>query len=166
MTAPRKQAKSDSFEGLRVSEPDCYHDFRGYYWTICEDPSGDYNHDKVTVSRRDVLRGIHGDFSTTKMISCVYGEVYCVVVDKRPESKTYNEWRWTMLSHTNRRSIVLPPGVGLSYLVLSKEASVLYKLSYSGKYKDADKQFTYKWNDSELDIDWPINFPILQKRDK
>ena len=149
-----------------VESPDCYHDFRGYYWTLLKDSKQVYNHDKITISRRHTLRGIHGDFVTTKKVSCVYGEVYCVVVDKRPNSPTYDEWRWVMLTHTNRKSITIPPGVGLSYLVMSAEASILYNLSYPGDYQDVDSQFTFKWNDPDLSIDWPISDPILQKRDK
>tara|TARA_R100001509_G_scaffold165380_1_gene146763 strand:+ start:21128 stop:21628 length:501 start_codon:yes stop_codon:yes gene_type:complete len=166
MNFPKKQAKTQSFDGLVIDNPDCYHDFRGYYWTVCKDDEKIYNHDKITVSKRNVLRGIHGDFNTVKMVSCVYGEIYCVVVDKRPDSKTYDQWRWIMLSHTNRTTVKIPAGVGLSYLVTSDEATVLYKLSYRGSYQDSDNQFTYKWDDPNLGIDWPISSPILQKRDK
>jgi dTDP-4-dehydrorhamnose 3,5-epimerase len=88
-----------------------------------------------------------------------------MLVDKRTESDTYNRWCWSILSHTNRKSVVLPPGVGLGYMILSEEAAVLYKLSYEGEYQDAAEQFTFKWNDPELHIDWPHATPILQKRD-
>ena len=166
MNYTTRQITDKSFSGLRLLNPDCYHDFRGYYWTIHKDEDAKFNHDKLTVSKKDVLRGIHGDFSTTKMITCVYGEVYVVLVDKRRGSRTFNEWRWLMLSHLNRKGLIIPPGIGLSYLVVSEEASVLYKLSYEGEYQDVDDQFTFKWDDPDIGIDWPINNPILQKRDK
>ena len=163
-----QQIITDAFDGLHLLEPDCYHDFRGYYWTIYSDKTIDlvtFHHDKITVSKKNVLRGIHGDFNTTKLVSCVYGEIYCIVVDKRPHSPTYNQWLWSMLSHTNRKAVILPPGVGLGYLIMSPEAAVLYKLSYDGKYQDAQEQFTFKWNDPELSILWPSTHPILQERD-
>ena len=167
MDYTERQISTGAIEGLILLEPSCYQDFRGYYWTIYNDADHkwNFNHDKATVSKRNVLRGIHGDFKTVKMISCIHGEVYCVVVDKRPQSETYNEWRWTMLNHTNRKSIIIPPGVGLAYLVMSREAAMLYKLSYEGAYVDASSQFTYRWNDPEINIYWPINKPILQQRD-
>tara|TARA_Y100000034_G_scaffold125019_1_gene174025 strand:+ start:1034 stop:1552 length:519 start_codon:yes stop_codon:yes gene_type:complete len=167
-TFPELQIKDGAVEGLRLFQPNCYHDFRGYYWTTYNqnDVEGiTFNHDKVTVSKKDVLRGIHGDFSTTKMISCLYGEVYCIIVDKRQDSDTHNQWFWTMLTHTNRKSVLIPPGVGLGYYVVSPEATVSYKLSYEGEYKDVKEQFTYKWNDPDLAIAWPTDTPVLQRRD-
>jgi dTDP-4-dehydrorhamnose 3,5-epimerase len=52
------------------------------------------------------------------------------------------------------------------HLVLSDEATFFYKWSYPGKYPDVKDQFTLKWNDSEIGIDWPISNPIMSKRDK
>ena len=165
---PDLQINNDTILGVEVISPSCYHDFRGYYWTVHDATKSKYsfNHDKVTVTKKNVIRGIHGDFSTTKLISCLYGEIYCVVIDKRKESKTYNMWMWKMLSHTNRNAVVLPPGVGLGYLVTSHEATVLYKLAYDGEYKDVNEQFTFPWNDSEANIFWPIKEPTLQERDQ
>ena len=71
-----------------------------------------------------------------------------------------------MLSHSNRKQIILPPGVGLGYLVMSENASILYKWSYKGDYPDVEDQFTIKWNSLDFNIDWPITEPILSKRDK
>jgi dTDP-4-dehydrorhamnose 3,5-epimerase len=155
------------FDDLKIYHPNCYHDFRGYYWTIFnnKESTEEYNHDKLSVSRQHTLRGIHGDNVTTKLITCVHGEVYCVAVDNRPDSETYQEWRWTMLSHSNRRQVVLPPGVGLGYLVMNESASMLYKWSYEGNYPDIDDQFTIKWNDPKIGISWPIKTPLIQERD-
>ena len=167
MSNPEQRIFDGCYDGVKLLEPDFYEDFRGHYWTIYkEDNSGlRFNHDKATISRKNSLRGIHGDFSTTKMISCLSGEVYCVIVDNRKTSKTYNQWRWIMLTDTNKKSIILPPGVGLSYLVMSDSATVLYKLAYEGSYQDVGEQFTILWNDKNLDIFWPIDKPILQQRD-
>ena len=161
------QIEDGVFEGLHLIEPDCYQDFRGYYWTLYnqKDIPMKFNHDKVTVSKKNVLRGIHGDQKAIKFISCVYGEVYYVAVDTRESSETFGEWRWTILSHTNRKIVVVPPGIGSSYLILSDNASVLYKWSYDGEYPDVEDQFTIPWNDKKLNISWPISNPILQERD-
>jgi len=51
-------------------------------------------------------------------------------------------------------------------LVLSDYAVYNYQLAYTGEYNDFDKQFTLKWNDKNLNIDWPIKDPILSNRDK
>lgn len=161
------QLKNESFKGLKLYEPDCYHDFRGYYWTVIKgEHTQEFNHDKISVSKQNVLRGIHGDTVATKLITCVYGEVYYVAVDNRKDSLTYKEWNWTMLSHTNRKVLIVPPGIGSSYLIMSHKASMLYKWSYKNNYPDVDNQFTIPWDDPTLNISWPINNPILQTRNK
>ena len=157
-------------DGVTHFTPDAYTDFRGSLWTLWKKGEKgkdlSFNHDKVSTSRKDVLRGIHGDNVTTKLITCVHGEVYCVAADNRTNSETYRGWRWIMLSHSNRKQIILPPGVGLGYLVMSENASILYKWSYKGDYPDVEDQFTIKWNSLDFNIDWPITEPILSKRDK
>ena len=155
------------FNGVKFNQPSAYQDYRGYYYTIndAEDNDVEYVKDKLSTSSRGVLRGIHGDYKSTKLVTCVHGEVYCVIVDNREESKTYMDWAWVILSLHNRNTLVLPPGVGLSYLITSNSANILYKWAYSGGYPDVDDQFTLKWNDKGLNIFWPIKEPILQPRD-
>ena len=62
--------------------------------------------------------------------------------------------------------VLVPPGVGNGFLVLSEYSVLGYKWSYTDEYPDVDEQFTIKWNDKQLKIDWPIDNPILSKRDK
>ncbi len=62
--------------------------------------------------------------------------------------------------------VLTPPGVGNGFLVLSENSVFNYKWAYEGKYPDVEDQFTIKWNDERLNIDWPISNPILQQRDK
>jgi dTDP-4-dehydrorhamnose 3,5-epimerase len=55
---------------------------------------------------------------------------------------------------------------GNGFLVLSDQSVFHYKWSYPGEYPDVKDQFTLKWNDPTINIEWPINNPLLQKRDK
>jgi len=157
-----------NIEGVKIIQPDVFSDYRGDLWTLWK--SGDFglnfNHDKVSSSRRNVLRGIHGDEKSHKLVTCLYGELYYVVVDNRPESPTYLKWDWTILDDKKRKQVLLPPGVGNGFLVLSENSVLQYKWSYDGEYPDVDEQFTIKWDDPNLNINWPINNPILQPRDK
>ena len=156
--------------GVRVFEPDIFTDFRGDLWTIWkrdEFPGGiEFNHDKVSTSRRNVLRGIHGDFKSWKLVTCLYGQIFFVLVDNRKHSDTYLQCSSMMLDDKSRKSVLIPPGVGNGFLVMSSHSVFHYKWSYEGEYPDVDEQFTMKWNDDILDIGWPIDNPILQKRDK
>ena len=76
------------------------------------------------------------------------------------------QWDSMILSDRNRKQVLIPPGVGNGFLVLSDHSVFHYKWSYEGEYADVDEQFTIKWNDERLNIDWPIDNPILQTRDK
>ena len=156
--------------GIQIIEPDIFTDFRGELWTTWkkdEFPHDlDFNHDKVSTSRKDVLRGIHGDFKSWKLITCLYGELFFVVVDNRKGSDTYLQHQSMILDDRRRKIVLVPPGVGNGFLVLSKNSVFSYKWAYDGNYPDVEDQFTIKWNDEKLNIDWPIKSPILQKRDK
>jgi dTDP-4-dehydrorhamnose 3,5-epimerase len=155
------------FDEVKLNQPSSYQDYRGYYYTIndAEDNDVEYVKDKLSTSLKNVLRGIHGDYKSTKLVTCVHGEVYCVIVDNRKNSDTYMEWAWEILSVHNKNILVLPPGVGLSYLITSESANIFYKWAYPGGYPDVGDQFTLKWNDKGLNIFWPIKEPILQPRD-
>ena len=154
--------------GVEVITPSVHTDYRGDLWTLWHKTNFklDFNHDKVSTSRQNVLRGIHGDFKSHKLVTCLYGEIYFVVVDNRKNSLTYKQWDWTILDDKTKKQVLLPPGVGNGFLVLSSHAVFHYKWAYSGEYPDVDQQFTIKWNDPIIKIDWPTNEPILQPRDK
>jgi len=119
--------------------------------------------DDISVSTRDILRGIHGDDCTWKLISCLYGRFYLVVVNCDTESKDFGKWQSFVLSDRNRLQVLVPPGYGNAHLVLSDMAIFHYKQS---TYYDRSRQFTYRWDDSRLNIWWPIENPILSQRDK
>ena len=164
------------FKDVRIIKPLIHTDYRGDLFTtyvkgvksfwLGNNYNSDFNHDKFSTSRKNVLRGIHGDNKSWKLVSCVYGEIYFVLVDNRKDSKTYMEWDSMMLNDRNRNMVLIPPGVGNGFLVMSEHSVFSYKWSYEGQYSDVDEQFTIKWNDKNLKIDWPINNPILSKRDK
>lgn len=165
------QLYQNKISDIKIIRPDIYTDCRGDLWTyykknefITEIP--EFIHDKFSSSRKNVLRGIHGDFKSWKLVTCIYGELYFVIVDNRKKSSTYQEWRWCILDDKRRDIILLPPGIGNGFLVLSDESVFSYKWAYMGEYPDVKNQFTIKWNDPIFNIIWPINNPILQWRDK
>jgi dTDP-4-dehydrorhamnose 3,5-epimerase len=125
-----------------------------------------FKHDKFSESNKHVLRGIHGDIKSWKLVTCVYGEVYQVVVDCRPESPTYLKWEGFLINTNNPISILLPPNMGNAFYVTSDSAVYHYKLAYEGEYLDAEDQFSLKWNDPKIAIEWPNLNPTLSERDK
>ena len=127
---------------IKILTPDVHTDYRGDLWTIWKGTDKYFNHDKVSTSRKNVVRGIHGDFKSTKLVTCLYGELYFVVVDNRKDSVTYLEWDWIVLTQDNKKSVLVPPMFGSAFCVLSEHSVFMYKWSYGGKYPDVDNQFT------------------------
>ena len=156
------------FSEIKVFQPDSFEDYRGELYTVFNQDEHElvFNHDKVAVSRQNVLRGIHGDAKATKLITCLSGEIYLVVVDNRPESPNYLKWDSIILNENNKRQVLVPPGFGNGHLVLSESATFFYKWSYEGEYPDVKDQFSINWRDPKVNVHWPIDNPILSERDK
>ncbi|MBT3872170.1 MAG: dTDP-4-dehydrorhamnose 3,5-epimerase [Flavobacteriaceae bacterium] len=169
-----KFEKSKKIDGVYVFTPSFGKDNRGIIYTsFYEDNFNEFlpknlkfKHDKFSSSKKSVLRGIHGDVKSWKLITCVYGEIYQVVVDCREDSPTYKQWEAFTINSNSPQMILLPPKMGNSFFVNSETAIYHYKLAYEGEYLDAEDQFSLKWNDSSLGIEWPIEHPILSNRDK
>jgi len=153
---------------VQIIDGDMFTDYRGDVCTLWKSNNMDisWNHDKICTSRKHVIRGIHGDFKSTKLVCCLYGELYFVVVDYRKDSPTYMQWDHMILDDRQRKNVLLPPGVGNGFCVMSNDSVFHYKWSYKGEYPDVKDQFTIKWNDPKLNINWPIDWPILSGRDK
>ena len=81
---------------IHIFQPDVFTDFRGDLWTTWKKDEFpydlDFNHDKISTSRKNVLRGIHGDNKSWKLITCLFGELFFILVDNRKDSETYLKW--------------------------------------------------------------------------
>jgi len=119
--------------------------------------------DDISVSKKNVLRGIHGDRKTWKLISCLKGEFYLVLINNDENSTQYMQQASFTLSEQNRIQILVPPRFGIGHLVISKRAIFHYKQS---TYYNPKEQFTIVWNDPKYKIFWPSKNPILSKRDE
>ena len=161
-------------KGLKEYKSNAFKDLRGEIWTNYDKKQfkdKDLNklnffHDKFSINKKNVLRGLHGDSSTYKLVSCPYGEVFQVAVDLRKNSISNGKYYATKLSQKNKKTLLIPPGFANGFLVLSRKSIYHYKLAYKGQYKDCDKQFTVKFNDPIIKIKWPKRNYILSKRDR
>lgn len=159
-----------NLDGVLLIKPDIFEDHRGYYIEMYNEKNY-YEHgikvkfvqDDISVSSKNVLRGIHGDSETWKIISCLYGKFYLVVVNGDEKSGSFGKWQAFTLSDRNRHQVLVPPKYGNAHLVLSDKAIFHYKQS---TYYNPSGQFTYKWDDKRLNIWWPIKNPILSRRDE
>ena len=169
--APALTVRPTSLAGVRILEPTTrFEDFRGEYVEIWNRQLAheagidvDFVQDDISVSTQGVLRGIHGDASTWKLITCLQGRFYLVVIDNDPSSPQYRQWEGFTLSDRNRLSVLVPPRHGNGHYVLSEQAIFHYKQS---SYYDRAGQFTLAWDDPELGLWWPTRAPIVSQRDQ
>jgi dTDP-4-dehydrorhamnose 3,5-epimerase len=164
------KVRETQLDGVFVIEPPTiFDDFRGQYVEIYNADAykaagiaWNFVQDDISVSYRHVLRGIHGDYKTAKLISCIKGSFYLVVVDNREESSGYRRWQCFTLSDQNRLQVLVPPGFGNGHLVMTETAIFHYKQTTN---YDRSGQFTLLWNDPDLNIWWPVTNPIVSRRD-
>ena len=165
------QIRPARLEGVQViTPPTIFEDFRGHYVETYNQAlyrsagiDMEFKQDDISVSRRNVLRGIHGDRKTYKLVSCLWGSFYLVVVNNNPESAQYRQWESFTISSANRLQVLVPPFFGNGHLALSSHSLFHYKQT---SYYDRASQFTLRWNDPELQIWWPIREPITSQRDE
>lgn len=164
---------SDIIEGVIIVTPSVFEENRGAIWTSYNKDLDSllpeeliFKHDKFSISNKNVLRGIHGDSKSWKLVSCVDGNIMQVVVDMRKDSSSYLQWEGFELGSNNHQMVLIPPGIGNAFYVNSEKATYHYKLAYHGEYVDADEQFTVPWDDPRINIEWPSRSPILSDRDR
>ena len=120
--------------------------------------------DCFSYSKKNTLRGLHLQTkkSQAKIITVVQGKILDVVVDLRKKSPTYGKHFSIEISQNSDFSIFIPSGFAHGFLCLSKNCAVYYKCT---NYRDQNSEKTIKWNDKNLNINWPIKKPILSQKD-
>lgn len=166
--------ENTDLEGLILIKPFVAYDDRGY---LIKDYSKDMfiknNIDLdlkevfYTNSKKGTIRALHFQsvYEQSKLVRCVFGKVYDVVVDLRKDSKTFGKYQSFYLSEENKYQLLIPKGFGHGYLVL-EDSIVSYKCDekFYGEYDDG-----ILYNDIDLGIDWPINLVeniIISDKDK
>lgn len=164
------EVRKSKLDGVMVLRPAVFEDFRGQYVETYNDQTYaeagitvKFVQDDISVSSRHVLRGIHGDAETWKLVSCMYGKFYLVVVNCDRGSRNFGKWESFALSDANRLQVLIPPNHGNGHVVLSDTAIFHYKQS---TYYNPKGQFTYRWDDPNLNIWWPVKSPLLSQRDE
>ena len=145
--------------GAYLIEYRAFGDSRGYLAEL-------YNSDKylqakteslsqitLSQSRRAVLRGIH-KVPYSKLVSCVSGAIYDVIVDLRPDSPTYLMWLSVVLTPINRKQLYIPSDCGHAFLSLENDSLVVYGQSQPFNPSLEDN---VRFDDPYLNVFWPCN---------
>ena len=141
-----------------------YNDDRGFVSSFWTPEVGTFVEDRYSVSKQNVLRGLHGDLTTTKLIVVLHGEVEFFATPYCKNHKDFGKHTFLRLSGEEPRSVYLPSGYINGHLCISSECVFLYKWSHY--YKGAENQVSVAYDDEDLNIPWSISDPILSDRDR
>jgi dTDP-4-dehydrorhamnose 3,5-epimerase len=161
-------------KGAYVIETEPLEDDRGFFArTFCREEFHKYGLNpnvaqcNLSYNRtKGTLRGMHYQIAPreeAKLVSCVSGAIYDVIVDIRANSPTYGEWiALELTARGRRRMLYIPKGLAHGFQTLEDHSEVFYQMSesYVPEYARG-----IRWNDPTLQIQWPQNHPILSSRD-
>jgi dTDP-4-dehydrorhamnose 3,5-epimerase len=115
---------------------------------------------------KGTLRGIHYQLAPkaeTKIVRCIKGSLYDVIVDLRPNSPTFLKWFGATLSAENRTMMFVPKGFGHAFLTLEEDTEALYLVT---EFYAPEHERGMRWNDPKIGIEWPIEPVIISDKDK
>jgi dTDP-4-dehydrorhamnose 3,5-epimerase len=115
---------------------------------------------------KGTLRGLHYQvlpYPETKLVRCVAGSLFDVIVDVRPESPTYREWFGVELSAANQLAVFVPRGFAHGLVTLQDDTSVFYMAS---EFYAPDSEAGLRWDDPRIGIDWPIEPTVISEKDR
>lgn len=162
-------------EGLLVLEPTVYGDDRGYFFesynasTLSKKGINiNFIQDNEALSAKNIWRGFHYQlppFAQSKLVRVIRGSVLDIVIDIRPQSKTYGKVFSIELSAKNKLQLLVPQGFAHGYLSLEDDTIFAYKVD---QYYSREHENGISYLDSSLDIKWPIDPKhfITSKKDK
>jgi dTDP-4-dehydrorhamnose 3,5-epimerase len=160
--------------GAWLLEPDVRADDRGFFarlWSRDEFTARGLNSDFVQANNsfsnlRGTLRGLHWQaepHGEAKLVRCIQGRIFDVIVDMRPASPTYLRWAGAELGADDRRLAYVPEGCAHGYLTLDDRTEVIYAVT--APYAAASER-GLRWNDPAVGIEWPMAPPVLSAKDR
>ncbi|HET8629275.1 MAG TPA: dTDP-4-dehydrorhamnose 3,5-epimerase [Thermomicrobiales bacterium] len=163
-----------ALEGVYLIGVEPIEDERGFFArTWCRREFGqrglvaDFVQCNVSYNRaRGTLRGMHYQappHEETKVVSCIRGAIYDVVVDLRPESPTYRRWIGAELTEHNRDALYVPAGCAHGFQTLADDSEVFYQIS---AYYAPEAARGVRWDDPAFGIRWPEPPRAMSERDR
>ena len=160
-----------ALEGVLIIEPDVFRDERGYFIETFHRKrykqggvDTEFVQDNLSFSSKGIIRGLHYQFpqAQAKLVQVIKGEVFDVTVDIRRGSPTFGKWISVVISDEDKQQIYIPEGFAHGFCVLSDTAFLSYKCS---DLYAPDCEGGILWSDPDLNIDWPLEQPLLSGKD-
>lgn len=161
-------------KGAFIIELEKKEDSRGFFARIwCENEfnaHGIYRkpvQNNMSYSRKKgTIRGMHYQIAPhqeSKLIRCVSGAIYDVIIDLRPDSPTYKKWFGAKLSEDNNSMLFVPEGFAHGFLTLRENTQVSYQVSAIYNF---ESERVIRYNDPLFKIKWPIEMNVISEKDK
>lgn len=160
--------------GAFLVDLELHHDDRGFFarsWCAEEFARAGLNPRLVQCNvswnrHRGTLRGLHYQRSPAaeaKLVRCTRGAIHDVILDLRPQSRTYLRHEAAKLSAENRRALYVPEGCAHGFLTLEDESEVFYQMS---EFYNAEHAAGVRWDDPAFGIPWPGEVAVISERDR
>jgi len=160
--------------GAYIVEPEILEDNRGFFaraWCQKEFSAQGLESHLVQCSisfnkKKGTLRGMHFQvppFAETKLVRCIQGAIYDVIVDLRSDSPTYLRWVAVELTSTNRKALYVPKGFAHGFQTLEDSTEIFYQMS---DFYVPEAAGGFRWNDPTFQIQWPEEVSVISERDR
>jgi dTDP-4-dehydrorhamnose 3,5-epimerase len=161
------------FSGAWLVETEPFQDHRGKFVRFfCQNELRDIHNgrpiDQISYSltvKKGTIRGIHYQFppnAEIKLIRCLNGSVFDVIVDLRQNSPTFLKWHGEILSRENMKMLYVPQGIAHGFQTLEENCEMLYL--HSGFYSPS-QQAGLRFDDPKIGIQWPLEVTEISERD-
>lgn len=114
---------------------------------------------------KGTLRGLHyqlAPYQETKIVRCIKGSLYDVILDLREESSTFGQWFGAELSAENRRMMFVPKGFAHGFITLEENTEAFYLVT---QFYSFEHERGVRYNDSKFNIQWPIEPIVISDKD-
>jgi dTDP-4-dehydrorhamnose 3,5-epimerase len=160
--------------GCFVIEPKVLADDRGWFTRFyCKNEFKEIGHEKEWVqlnhsvtNKKGSIRGMHYQvqpFREIKMVKCIAGAVYDVIVDLRKDSPTFLKWFGTELSAKNRKMLYVPEGFAHGFQCLEDNCELIY---HHSEFYTPNSEGGITYDDPMINIDWPLPVTVISQRDQ
>jgi dTDP-4-dehydrorhamnose 3,5-epimerase len=161
-------------QGSFLIDAEPFVDERGWFARFyCKEEFAAIGHTKEWVqlnhsasNKKGTLRGLHFQvppYREIKMVKCVRGAVYDVIVDVRKDSQTFLHWFGAELSELNRKMIYIPEGFAHGFQCLTNDCQLIY---HHTEYYKPNAEDGLRFNDPRIGINWPLEVTEISNRDK
>lgn len=165
--------KETKLKGAFIIEPERLEDERGFFarsWCRKEFEAHGLNPNLVQCNisynkKRGTLRGMHYQvtpYEEAKLVSCIKGRIYDVIIDLRPDSSSYCQWLAIELGAENHKMLYIPEGYAHGFQTLEDNTEVFYQMS---EFYHPECAKGVRWDDQVFGIEWPVLSPVISAND-